>query len=178
MKVCKEGCTSVRLTAMTAVLIKIHVFRQRVTDLSEESLLSPTSGSDSPVAKPRGIMSDNTSVFDYSTAWTSISRTVESSVVSYVSSLVLTLQISALCSRCVFICFVQFSHSTYSLCNRDVMSSVKEELKCLYVRFNFSLPRSWSSRRLVRVLRLLLWADGDVTRISCFPRQMTRVASS
>ena len=83
------------------------------------SLLSPNSGSDSPIAKPRGILSQSTSVFDYSTAWRIISWTVESSVVSYVYPLVLIFQISAFCSRCVFSCFVQFSHSTFSLCNKD-----------------------------------------------------------
>jgi len=33
MTVCKEGCINVRLMAITAVLIKIHVFRQRVNRL-------------------------------------------------------------------------------------------------------------------------------------------------
>lgn len=41
MRECKEGCTNVRLTAIiTTVLIKVHVFRQRVTDLSEELAFS------------------------------------------------------------------------------------------------------------------------------------------
>jgi hypothetical protein len=40
IRVCKEGSTNVRLMVITAVLIKIHVFRQRVTELSEELAFS------------------------------------------------------------------------------------------------------------------------------------------